>query len=99
MGQQTITHREQGKKWILPKFLRFNDLGKTPPNTPLKDMHVAWNYKVLGYRAPKAGEWYLSGARVAAYYVKHDFSKSDKYLVVEPIQMYKPKTVINWFPI
>jgi len=97
MTKETFIHREQGFKWELPKFLRFCDNGKTPPNTSVKDIYCAWNYNVLGYRCPKAGEWFLSGARVAAYYSKNDLSS--KYLVVEPVQMFKPVTTINWFPV
>lgn len=81
-------------------YLVFNDLGKLPHNASIKDMNRFRSYNVLGYRAPKAGEWYLSGAKVGAYYAKCDFNQDNKFLVVEPSkQMYVARNVVNWFPI
>ncbi len=72
MSGKTITYREAGKKWTLPSVLNFS-LGLSNG--------LAF-YDVLGYREPRAGEFYLSGARVAAYKAPNDFST--KYLVVKP---------------
>lgn len=67
--------RLSGKKWTLPDVLCF-------PVT----FHYNWNksnffYRVLGYRPPKKGEYYLSGAKIAVYKAPNDLSCP--YLVVE----------------
>jgi len=41
------------------------------------------SYEVLGYRAPRAGEHFLSGAIVKAYRANADMKSS--YLVVRPL--------------
>jgi len=71
----TKIHREAGKRWNLPDRLNFAESGFRPA---LRD------YRVLGFRPPRAGEYYLSGAIVAAYRAPSDLS--DAYLVVQPIK-------------
>ena len=92
MGIETITHREQGFKWTLPMYMRFTDGGHSYGK--FKDLYAYRKYNVLGFRAPKEGEWYLSGARVGAYYCNHDFNQDNKFIVVQPSdEKYKTKTV------
>lgn len=71
--EDTFVHKEQGKKWTLPKLLNDGD-----GFTMRGKMRT---YKVLGYRKPKKGEYYLSGAIVEAWIAPSDFG--DKYLVIE----------------
>ena len=93
MAAQTIIHREQGFKWTLPMYLVFKDGGKFF-GKDLKNWHRFRKYNVLGYRAPKKGEWFLSGAKVGAYYCNHDFNQDDKFIVVQPNkEMYSTETV------
>lgn len=92
--KQTLTHREQGLKWELPKLLAFESLdGKY--RDAFNPNHAT--YKVLGYREPKKGEYYVSGAKPMAYKAPNDLGLT--YLVVEPLVTYKRQTVTNWFPI
>ena len=44
--------------------------------------------RVVGFRCPRKGEWYLSGAAVEAYKVHN--ALGDPYFVVEPIPQQKP---------
>lgn len=70
--EDTFVHKEQGKKWVLPKLLEDNEgrvFGKKR------------TYKVLGFRYPKKHEYYLSGAIITAYLAPNDLS--GKYLVIE----------------
>jgi hypothetical protein len=41
-------------------------------------------YDVIGFRAPKEGEWFLSGAIVEAYKASRDFPETSKYWIVRP---------------
>jgi hypothetical protein len=41
-------------------------------------------YEVLGFRPPKKGEFYLSGAKLMAYKAPNNLSYS--FLVVKPIE-------------
>lgn len=75
--EQTKTHREQGKKWTLPIVLGF-------------DLHHRF-YDVVGYREPKKGEWFLSGAKVTAYKAPNNLGT--KYLVAVPSKLAKQKTI------
>ena len=97
MAKETFIHREQGFKWELPKYLRFFDNVHFKFPRTYDDVRNAFTYNILGYRAPKKGEWYLSGAVCTAYYAPNDLTT--KFLVVEPTQMYKPVQTINWFPV
>lgn len=42
-----------------------------------------WFYKRVGYRAPKKGEFYLSGAIVQAWQAPNDLPETCQYHVVE----------------
>jgi len=93
---KTFVYREQGKKWELPTFLTFYDPAFVKwagqKNGVKYGDHVrSWKYRMLGFREPKKGEWYLSGAKVTAWYAPNDLST--KFLVVEPTERYKVKTV------
>ena len=68
----TKNYSKDGKRWLLPTVLLFGKGLKR------------WNaqYKVLGFRTPKEGEYYLSGATVGVYEAYGDLT--DKFLVVEP---------------
>lgn len=48
-----------------------------------------WYYRKLGFRAPKKGEWYLSGAIVEAYKAPNDLTI--EYMIVE--KAHKAKTI------
>lgn len=62
-----MIYRKDGKKWVdLPTVVYV-----TSPRF----------YRVLGFRAPKKGEWYLSGNLVDVYWAFADFD--DEYLVIE----------------
>lgn len=69
--------RLDGKKWVLPEVLVFSITERSVVHS---GQHKFYN--VLGYREPKAGEWFLSGAIIAAYRADNDLGT--KYLVVEP---------------
>ena len=68
-----MVYREQGKRWNLPDVVSFGNLDLVQSN---------YFYSVKGYREPKAGEYYLSGAIIQAYKTNRDLNT--KYLVVEP---------------
>lgn len=63
-----MIYRQDGRKWTLPDTLAI------PPYRQC--------FYTVEYRAPKKGEWYLSGAIVGAYDAKHDMD--DKFLVATP---------------
>ena len=44
-------------------------------------------YELVGWRAPKKGEWYLSGALVEAYRASNDFTTA--FFVVRPTHRVK----------
>jgi hypothetical protein len=46
-----------------------------------------YRYRKIAHRAPRAGEYYLSGARVYAYRARTDFTTA--YIVVEPLDALK----------
>jgi hypothetical protein len=70
--EETFVHREQSRKWTLPKLL-------SDGNGRLSGKMRT--YKVLGYRYPNKNEYYLSGAICEAYIAPNDFT--DKYLVIK----------------
>jgi len=66
-----MIHREQGKKWDLPDMVVWGGPYFSPTN---------WEYEVLGFRPPRKGELYLSGAPIEVYDAPHDLG--DSYLVI-----------------
>ena len=70
-NEGTFIHRENGKRWKLPILVKSGEymLSKSK------------KYKVLGFRTPKKGEYYLSGAEVMAWKAPNDLST--KYLVIK----------------
>lgn len=50
-----------------------------------------YSYEVLGYREPRKGEWYLSGAVVEAYKAPNDLPY--KYTVVKPLVEHRQRQV------
>ena len=85
---EQIIHREQGKKWSLNKVYQFGIRYEEG-----KQFHVPNNceYDVLGYRAPKKGEWYLSGAMPSMYKAPNDLGM--EFLVCKPTTKRIRKTV------
>ena len=82
-SKSTFIHREQGKKWTLAVVLAFGTRShKLQESGRLTHIPNHCEYKVLGYRNPKAGEWFLSGAIVGAYQACLD--QRTPMLVVEP---------------
>lgn len=69
-------HREKGKKWSLPRTVIFEGHKRPGMHTGAR----CW-YKVIGFRPPRKGEHYLSGAIVKAYKASANISGS--YLVVK----------------
>lgn len=79
-----MIYREQGHKWDLPDKISVSE------GYPSK-----WfSYRVLGFRPPKKGEYYLSGAVPAAYKAPSDLLSV--YLVIELTGELVPKTI--WVP-
>jgi hypothetical protein len=67
-----MIYRQGGKKWTLPDVVVFEgDFSLAFPK---------FTFVVLGYRRPKKGEHYLSGAIPQAYIAPNDLSS--EYLVV-----------------
>lgn len=60
----------------LPVRVQFE--GKRNPNNS-----KGWCYTLMGFRYPKKGEFYLSGALVMAYRAPNDLTSS--FHVVEPL--------------
>ena len=82
-SESTFKHREQGKVWTLPVVLAFGTRShKLEQSGVISHQPNHCEYKVLGYRNPKAGEWFLSGAIVGAYQSNYDLNH--KFIVVEP---------------
>jgi hypothetical protein len=50
-----------------------------------------WSYRVLGFRAPKKGEYYLSGAIPKAYLAPNDLTTP--FHIVEAVAEYKLRQV------
>lgn len=67
----------------LPEILTFEDIAP--------GRSVACYYERLGHRAPRKGEFYVSGAIPAAYKARADLSS--EYLVVKPTHYAVAKTV------
>jgi hypothetical protein len=73
---------------------------KQPANVPLVltfeglEVNAKWTWETLGYRAPKKGEYYLSGAIPMAYRALNDLSS--EYFVVRPVTKHKLRSV--WVP-
>ena len=63
----------------LPGKLHFEGLGG-PAANPLAQRR---RYVRLGFRSPRKGEYYVSGARPAAYRAPNDLTTA--YLVVTPL--------------
>lgn len=62
----------------LPEVLNFEGIGRC-------------FYSKGEFRAPRAGEFYLSGAVVAAYQAKSDFESA--YRIVKPVALAERRTV------
>jgi hypothetical protein len=82
----TIVYRACGRKWILPQVVSFEGI-VLPKRSWTVDgqfgaVQASCFYEIDGYRPPRQGEWYLSGATVAAWHAKADMG--DAYLVVRP---------------
>lgn len=80
MDEQTKTIRLRGKKWKVPEVLGFKGDGIA------FDFHF---YNAVDYRAPKKGEYYLSGGQV--WTALNDLSTP--FVVVEKTYKAKRKTV------
>jgi hypothetical protein len=52
---------------------------------------TCWFYREVGFRPPKKGEWYLSGAIVEAYQAPHDLTAA--YTIVEKVARAKSITI------
>lgn len=73
-----VTVVTNGKRYRLPKLMSIGDkLGSSK-----------YTWKLLGYRKPSKGEYYVSGSRPALYKAPDDLGM--EYLVVELQQEYKP---------
>jgi hypothetical protein len=81
-----MIHQEQGKKWELPNHVRITGA--------LSYICKCHDYRVIGFRPPRKGEFYLSGALVSALKAPSDLD--DPYLVVELLGELGPRTV--WIP-
>jgi len=81
-----MIYRQNGKKWTLPDAVEFE--GRYDVAYP------RFSFVVLGFRKPKKGEHYLSGAIPHAYIAPNDLST--EYLVVQR----KEKLVLRqvWVP-
>jgi len=78
-----MIYRENGKKWTLPD--RVCGPGYKQYSNDF------YSYKVLGFRKPQKGEWYLSGAIIESYEAPDNLDTP--YLVIEFIKRVKPITV------
>jgi hypothetical protein len=65
-------HSENGKRWALPEVLQFGQGIK----------NYMSQYKVLGFRAPKKTEFYLSGAPTSVWVAPNDLTT--EFLIVKP---------------
>lgn len=81
-----ITYRQDGKAWNLPEVVKFERI-------TLDSYFKHYFYEVVGYRKPKKGEWFLSGAVLYAYKAPNDLNTC--YLVAKPTHIAKKKS--NWF--
>lgn len=54
-------------------------------------------YRIIGKRAPKKGEWYLSGAIVEAYQAPNDLTT--EYTIVEKTHRAVPRTIYEHAPL
>ena len=66
------------RRWNLPTVLSFEG----------RHYHF---YEVLGYRSPKKGEWFISGATPDAYFASNDLTQ--EYLIAIPADRAKQKFV------
>lgn len=53
-----------------------------------------WSYEKIAYRAPRQGEFYLSGAIVKAWKAPHDLL--DAHHIVTPLVQHRQKS--SWVP-
>lgn len=82
METENIIIRKWGKKWTLPEVLPFE-------NTEFITKH--YFYFAVGFRCPKKGEYFVSGAKPQAYKATNDLST--KYLIVEKLAKAKRKEI------
>jgi len=67
-----ITIRADGKRWKLPEVLSFGNY---------EIINNYFFYKAIGFRCPKKGEYFISGAKPRAYKAPNDLNT--KYLIIE----------------
>ena len=67
-----MTVRMNGKKWTLPDVVQFGDRVYLNPH---------YTYEVIGFRPPRKGEYYLSGAIPQTYLAPNDLSS--EFLIVK----------------
>lgn len=80
-----MNYSQDGKTWRLPDSVAFEITGGH-----------GWEsrpYEILGYRAPKAGEHYLSGAIVQAW--RAPCNMTQRFLVVRALPA-KRRRLNNW---
>jgi len=82
--QGTKRVRLDGKTWTIPTVLPF----KGEEDAPQSDYCL---YDVLGFRQPKAGEYFLSGAIATVYRAPNDLGQD--YLVVKKTLRARRETV------
>jgi hypothetical protein len=61
----------------------------------LDDMASKWSWRLIGYRCPNKGEFFMSGAIPQAYKARQHMTR--EYFVVEPITQHRRMS--RWMPI
>jgi hypothetical protein len=68
------------------KFYEVVDHIPWPDGKRIYDPHNIKAVKINEFRAPKAGEWYISGAIPQAYIAHSDYDPKDKYAIVKLVR-------------
>ena len=80
-----MTVHMKGKRYTLPDVIKFGDSSLISPQ---------FFYEVIDFRAPKAGEWYISGAIPQAYQAPNDLGI--EFLIAKKTQQAVQRTA--WVP-
>jgi len=82
------TVKIDGEKLTLPRVLCFSHYRIKPDYR---------EYDVIGFRSPKKGEWYLSGALITPFVASNDLTM--EFWVVLPTNHLKEKTITGFVKI
>lgn len=77
MSKDTVIELRQPPKFKQP--IQFEHV-----HGPRRSLPHPCFFEIVGWRSPRQGEWFLSGAIIQAYRASRDFPETSEYWIVRP---------------